>query len=245
MCVLRVCCVVLFLSGGSLARAGEETLFWSEKDARLVVFSDFQSTGGATATFGYKQAYSGTLNQSVPVSLITYSYALDRATTVLGRSHSNDPLLQAAHTAKIQYGFQYLFPNTVIMVVAGVELRGNAVSVREKRQATRGTTALFELWSHPTPRTMVSMTLAAGSIEPSLWARARWGVQASEKLPFLGVETAAYLAEDFRRAQIGLHVSNIPLHTPYGSLYITLSGGYQSDTEARGGYGTLTLFSKM
>jgi hypothetical protein len=137
-------------------------------------------------------------------------------------------------------GYQWAFPQTMFGVFAGLDLDARNNSEGQARFEA-GIRVQGEIWSNPAPRSMVSLTMIASSLEPSFWTRGAYGFEISEGL-YVGPETSAYATEDYYEKRFGLHVTGVKI----GPLHFRLSGGSWRDSDRRrGGYGQLTGYIRM
>jgi hypothetical protein len=98
-----------------------------------------------------------------------------------------------------------------------------------------------ELWAHPTPETLATATVIAGSARAHLWSRVSGGYAFWPGV-FLGPEAAFYARDDYREWRLGAHVTGLT----WGRLNIRFSGGLlQSNDDRTGAYFGLTGYIRM
>jgi hypothetical protein len=138
-------------------------------------------------------------------------------------------------------GYQWALPQTMLGLFAGFEFDARN-DIEGRARIESGVRLQGEIWSNPTPQTMLSITMIASSIKPSFWARGAYGFEIREGL-YIGPEISTYATDDdYKEGRLGLHITGIKL----GPLHFRLSGGGWKDTDQkRGGYGQLTGYIRM
>jgi hypothetical protein len=98
-----------------------------------------------------------------------------------------------------------------------------------------------ELWAHPTPQTLATATLIAGSAREHVWARISGGY-AFWPGAFLGPEASFYARDDYREWRVGAHLTGLR----WGRFNFRLSGGFlQANDDRKGAYFGLSGYVRM
>jgi Cellulose biosynthesis protein BcsS len=129
-------------------------------------------------------------------------------------------------------GYQWMLGPAAVSVLAGPELDTEMEAGASLRSArTRfGLRGHAELWAHPTPETLVTGTLIAGSARGHVWSRASAGYALRPGI-FVGPEASVHAEEDYREWRVGAHVTGLR----WGPLNLRLSGGFMQTTDERPG----------
>jgi hypothetical protein len=119
--------------------------------------------------------------------------------------------------------------------------RRGGVRRRAAARARFGIRGHAELWAHPTPETLATATVIAGSARAHLWSRISGGYAFWPGV-FLGPEAAFYARDDYREWRLGAHVTGLT----WGRLNIRFSGGLlQSNDDRTGAYFGLSGYIRM
>lgn len=81
-----------------------------------------------------------------------------------------------------------------------------------RRERRFGVRVHVDWWSHPTPGTLLTLNIAAGSAKRDIWSRAAFGWSLGEPgsiWGFAGPEVSLYAARDSTKARIGIHWSEL------------------------------------
>ncbi|MDJ1158386.1 cellulose biosynthesis protein BcsS [Chelatococcus sp. SYSU_G07232] len=142
--------------------------------------------------------------------------------------------------ASLMPGAQWSAGNTTFGFFVGPEIERHWLTPPDPDNRARGTRwglrGQIDIWSHPTPRTLVTATLIGGTAAPHLWSRLSAGYRLFEAFYF-GPEASAYASPDYRELRLGLHATGLTLR----GLTFRLSGGLRIDSDDRtGAYAGLT-----
>lgn len=129
-------------------------------------------------------------------------------------------------------GYQWMLGPLTLSAFAGPELDTEAESADAPRLArTRfGLRGHAELWAHPTPQTLVTATLLAGSAGGHVWSRVSGGY-AFRPGVFLGPEASFFARDDYTEWRLGAHVTGLK----WGAFNFRLSGGLSRANDDRTG----------
>jgi hypothetical protein len=140
-------------------------------------------------------------------------------------------------------GYQWIFPRAAVSVLAGPEVDAEADSLSAARSARSriGVRGHAEMWAHPTPATLATATLIAGSARGHVWSRISGGYAFWPGV-FLGPEASFYARDDYREWRFGAHVTGLK----WGPFNIRFSGGMlQSNDDRTGAYFGLSGYVRM
>ena len=140
-------------------------------------------------------------------------------------------------------GYQWLLPRVALSAFVGPEVDAEAGSLDTIRSArTRfGIRGHAEAWAHPTPETLATATLIAGSARGHVWGRLSGGYAVWPGV-FLGPETVFYARDDYREWRLGAHVTGLT----WRSLNLRVSGGFMKSSDDRtGAYLGLSGYVRM
>jgi hypothetical protein len=140
-------------------------------------------------------------------------------------------------------GYQWMFPRVALSALVGPEVDAEADSLGTIRSArTRfGVRGHAELWAHPTPATLATATLIAGSARGHVWGRVSGGYAFWQGV-FVGPEAVLYARDDYREWRLGAHVTGLT----WGPLDLRLSGGLMRSSDDRtGAYVGLSGYVRM
>jgi hypothetical protein len=140
-------------------------------------------------------------------------------------------------------GYQWMLGPVTLSALVGPELDAETDSVNALRSArTRfGLRGHAELWAHPTPETLATATLIAGSARGHVWSRVSGGYAFWPGV-FVGPEAAFYARDDYREWRFGAHVTGLK----WGPVNFRLSGGLsQANDDRTGAYFGLSGYVRM
>jgi hypothetical protein len=220
-------------TGPSLAEPAETPRQLQERIVRTVLFGSAEVAHSPFGSFGFKRSLSGNLDRPGFLLMGGIGYGRDR------ERDRDDRFDRHKADAHLLIGHQWTVPGGVVALFGGVELdheHETMASGAERRTASEiGGRLQFELWLHPTERTLVTTTLIAGSARNHLWGRQSFGWRIADAGPFAGIfigpEVSGYATETYQDARFGLHATGIPL----GPLRLRLSGGLTVEEGARPG----------
>jgi hypothetical protein len=217
--------------------------FALEAPPRSVLYGSFDQGRYAFVTAGYKRTLFDHLNAngvfmegSVGAGHAGAPPALSRRIQLTTLSNSLDPTFKG----HLSTGYQWMTGNGTISVLAGVEGRHGRQGIAQKEQLDAGLRVQGNVWIHPTPTTLFTSTAIVSTLGSSVWARAAWGFKMFDRV-YVGPETS-YSYEKFSlkgdaKGRIGMHATGFE----WGTLRITLSGGYQREIDAKRHAGYVSL----
>lgn len=141
------------------------------------------------------------------------------------------------------FGHQWMLGPVTLAAFAGPELDVEADAADALRSArTRfGLRGHAELWAHPTPRTLATATVIAGSARGHVWARMSGGY-AFRPGVFLGPEASLFARDGYAEWRLGAHVTGLK----WGGFSFRLSGGLSHANDGRiGAYAGLSGYIRM
>jgi hypothetical protein len=139
-------------------------------------------------------------------------------------------------------GHEWKLGTTYVGLYAGgeVDARLSTRALSVDRPARLGPRVQIDLWSNPTPDTLIHASGNLGGASLHIWSRLAIGWRLHD-LAFFGPEAEIYRERDYRKDRIGLHMTGLKL---FGTE-LRLSGGWQrSGRQEQGPYATLGLLWK-
>jgi hypothetical protein len=215
---------------------------------RSVLYGSFDQGRYAFVTAGYKRTLFDTLNtDGVFVegnggvgNAGNINATLSRRIQLTTVSRTIDPTFKG----HLSTGYQWMTGNGTISVLAGVEARHGRARLAQKEHLDAGLRLQGNVWIHPTATTLFTSTAIVSTLGSGVWARAAWGFKMFDRV-YVGPETS-YSYEKFAfkgnaKARIGVHSTGFE----WGTLRITLSGGYQREIDAKrhAGYVSLGVYT--
>jgi hypothetical protein len=134
--------------------------------------------------------------------------------------------------AQLMPGWRFKFGRTEFKVFAGLDLQNHHLEPDDPQSGLRGGDAglrtAFELWTEPTPDTMVE---ADGSISTivhsySIHAAAGWRVAG---LFYIGPEAQAFAGDGYSQRRLGIHLTAFR----FRNLEWSAAGGFARDSDNR------------
>ncbi len=229
--VLAAC---LAACSGVLAHASprDEDLFIRPEDQHTVIFGSLDAGRSVFASGGAKQTLTGPLDRPGFVAMETTGFGLTRESIKV--EGAKVPVVRFVHETSALLGHQWTLGPVYIAAYAGPEIHQQQVAVdgRVSRfsRPRLGARGQVEVWAHPTPETLLTGTLVAGSVRSSVWARASAGWRLSDKA-YLGPEVTVYATPTYSEVRWGAHVTGVAL----GIVNLRLSGGWMHDDAHRHG----------
>jgi Cellulose biosynthesis protein BcsS len=202
----------------------------------------FGSLDGGRSAFmnaGVKRAFEGSLDRDGFIAM---------SAAGAGGAPERDPvgfgsIFRPTAQAYAMLGYQWMLGPVTVSALAGPELDAETDSPNAWRSArTRfGLRGHAELWAHPTPQTLATATLIAGSARGHVWSRISGGY-AFWRGVFIGPEASFYASDDYREWRLGAHVTGLK----WGRFNFRLSGGFfQANDDHNGAYFGLTGYVRM
>jgi hypothetical protein len=235
--------MLITLCGVSLSHAADHDLFLNPREARIVMFADASYGRSFFGSWGFKQSLRGTLDRSGPVMMATLGYGGEGETIegALGRSS----LLRYASKASALYGYQWMLGKVIFTGLVGPEMDAEQAvengAIQRISEPRWGARLQWEMWAHPTPDTLATLTVIGGTARGHVWSRASAGYKIMDNA-FIGPEVTGYMTETYREWRVGAHLTGLTL----GRAHVTFSSGWRRDDDKRSGfYGGLTTFMKL
>lgn len=230
---------------GPVASGGrDKDLFIRAEDQRTVLFGSMEGGRSVFASAGAKQTLTGPLDRTGFVAMEAYGFGLTRERLRAGELDL--PAMRYTHQSGVLIGHQWALNGLYVAAYAGPETHQEQVAAagRVSRLSSPrvGARAQLEMWAHPTPDTLVTGTVVAGSARTSVWARGSTGLRMLGPA-FVGPEVTLYATPTYTEARIGGHVTGFSL----GLLQLRASAGWMVDDAHRRGspYAGLTAWIRL
>jgi hypothetical protein len=137
-------------------------------------------------------------------------------------------------TAQFMPGWRFKAGSTEVKVFAGIDLQNHRLNPDDPASGLRGPSAgvrvAFDLWSEPTPTTMLAADGALSSIATGYSLRAATGWRVNDRF-YLGPEAQAFASRDYRQLRFGLHLTGLKIEPFEWSA----AAGLASDSDRRSG----------
>jgi Cellulose biosynthesis protein BcsS len=216
-----------------------ESLEEKPRELDTVLFGSLDAGRSAFVSAGVKRTLGGSLDRDGFILMVG---------AAAGGAPERGPLMsgttfQPAAQAYAMLGHQWMLGRATLSVLAGPEFDAemDAPSAWRSARTRFGLRGQLELWAHPTPATLATATLIAGSARGHLWARVSGGYAFWPGV-FLGPEASFYAREDDREWRLGAHLTGLK----WGRFNFRLSGGYlHADDGQAGAYFGLTSYVRM
>ena len=222
----RILCALIgaSLTSGSGAAADEAD------DLRTVLFSGVEIGRSAHAGSGFKWRIDGPIDTPGTFVFGSFGSGTGRERDEMGRLEDNRARLTSFGTFGL--GQSWFVGPTVFSIALGPEVDHEQV-VRGRAKfdsdALRfGVRLIGEIWSHPSPDTLLTFTIVAGSARGHLWSRLAGGYRVHERV-FVGPEVTFYRDQTFEEIRLGLHATGFAL----AGYTLRLSGGWRFETSNR------------
>ena len=232
--------VVLSWSNGAHAEdAGSETT----SPDRFVAFNSADAASSSSfGSFGIKAALTGDIDRDGPVVMGVLGTGTYRYTN----SDVPGGKVQAfVGQARLLVGWQHTFGTTYLAGFVGGEGDIRLFTPddpKESRHARAlGVRAQAEVWSRPTPDTLIAAVATAGSSRADFWTRARFGYRVWEQV-FVGPEATALGDQTYQQGRLGAHVTGLVL---FGQTFDLAAGGLLASDRKRGFYGTFGVHKRF
>jgi len=202
-------------------------------DLKTVLFGSLDAGRSTFLTVGAKQTFTGPLDRSGLVSLVTVGYGGSPGQA--GSENDSDTVVRPTIQAGALIGYQWAFDRVFVAGFIGPEFDARQpASIEEASRLSQprlGLRVQGELWAHPTQDILLAATVVAGSARSSLWGRAAFGYRVWNDI-FVGPEVALSRSENFREWRVGAHVTGVQL----GQFTFGLSGGWRGEeNDSHGG----------
>jgi hypothetical protein len=219
-----------------VARSDEESAS-VRPEARTVLFGSFDVGSSGFLNLGLKRSLTGSLDESGPIFMGIIGG---------GGSPESDGSLAAGRfrfrptvQANALLGYQWLLGRVTLAGLVGPELDFERASddIADRSRTRLGLRGHAEVWAHPTPNTLLTATVIAGSARGHVWGRASAGYALWDAV-FIGPEASIYHAADYDEWRLGAHVTGL---TWKGWTW-RVSGGLMRNDERTGAYVGLTAY---
>src|SRR5829696_3391703 len=203
------------------------------RELNTVLFGSLDGGRSAFLSAGLKRALAGSLDRDGFIAI--------GGAPVSGRFDAAD--FRPTAQAHAMLGYQWLFPRVAVSALLGpeVDIEAESADALRAARARFGVRGHAELWANPTPETLATATVIAGSARAHLWSRISGGYAFWPGV-FLGPEAAFNARDDYREWRLGAHVTGLT----WGRLNIRFSGGLlQSNDDRTGAYFGLTGYIRM
>lgn len=238
--MLRHCVLLLLIGLGVTAlqtsrAAGEprdSDLFIRPEDQHTTLFGGLDAGRSVFVSGGSKQTLTGPLDRPGFVLMENSGYGLTQERARIGDGSMLVDRLK--HDASLALGYQTMFGPAYLAGFLGPELHQEQVAYggRFRRLATPlvGLRGQVELWINPSPETLVTGTVVAGTAQMSVWARGSAGLRIAPGT-FVGPEITAYATPTYSEVRWGGHVTGLTL----GLVQLRVSAGWMTDDAHRSG----------
>lgn len=234
---------VVILLGVALLPAPAGATSFSGDPRRLVLFSSMEA--GPATTFGsagFKLGLGGPLDDSGFRVLAKAGTGHEPRQSRLQASGDRSASGVVSPEAMVVAGYEWKLGATYLGLYGGAEVdaRLSTRSLAVDRAARLGARVQIDIWSNPTPGTLIHASGNLGGAAMHVWSRLAFGWRIHD-LAFVGPEAEIYREKDYRKDRIGLHMTGIKV---FGTE-LRLSGGWQrSGRREQGAYATLGLLWK-
>lgn len=240
-CVANVffACVIATAALLSEASASDQA---SADPRRLVLFASMEA--GPATTFGsagFKLGLGGPLDGSGFRLLGKAGTGLEprQSVTIAGLATTSDVMTPEA---MVIAGHEWKLGTTYVGLYGGAEVDARLAtkSFVVDRRPRFGPRLQLDIWSNPTPQTLVHYSGNLGGATFHVWSRLAVGWRVLDQA-FLGPEAEIYREKDYAKTRFGVHLTGLKL---FGTE-LRVSGGWQrSGRTEQGAYGTLGLLWK-
>lgn len=230
--IFHTACLVAMALAPSRAEATprDEDLFIRPIDQRWVLFGSADAGSSVFVSGGSKQALIGPLDRPGFLALETTGIGLTRENVRLGPLRV--PVQRFTHQGSVMGGYQHMFGSLYVAAYAGPELQHEQIAYRGEfarfSKPRLGVRGQVEIWWHPTPETLFTSVVVAGSTRNSIYARSSAGILVFAKT-YVGPEITVYSTPTYRETRYGLHATGPKL----GIVNLRLSGGVMTDDGGR------------
>lgn len=223
---------LLSLAGPVAAAQRDEDLFIRPEDQHTTFFGSLDAGRSAFVSGGAKQTLTGPLDRPGLVLMETYGFGLTRERARTGAG--SVAVDRFVHDSSIMLGHQWISGPVYVAAFLGPELHTEQVTydgrLRRVARPVAGLHGQIDIWANPTPDTLLTGTLIAGTSQMSLWVRNSAGWRIAPGL-FVGPEVTAYVTPTYNEARFGAHLTGLSI----GLLQFRLSAGWQQDDAHRQG----------
>ena len=226
------------------AESRDADLFIRPEDQHTVLFGSLDAGRSTFVSGGSKQTLTGPLDRSGFVAMEYTGYGLTQERL---RSQDIDlPVRRFSFQTTALAGYQWAWNGLYVAALAGPEVLSDQLTVNGRierfSQPRLGGRAQLEVWSNPTPETLLTGTVIAGSARTSIYARASAGVRAYADV-FVGPEVTTYMTPSYSEIRWGAHVTGPAITI----VNFRLSAGWIHDDAHRRGspYAGLSAWMRL
>lgn len=232
-------CASAMLAVMSVAVAAEPE---SGDPRRLVLFASMEA--GPATTFGsagFKLGFGGPLDASGFRVMGKLGSGLEprQSVTVSGARLTSD--VMTPETMAVT-GYEWKLGTTYVGLYGGAEVDARLAtkSLTLDRPARLGPRLQLDIWSNPTPETLVHYSGNLGGATFHVWSRLALGWRVFD-LAFLGPEAEIYREKDYAKMRLGIHLTGLKL---FGTEMRVSSGWQRAGKTEKGAYVTLGVLWK-
>lgn len=204
---------------------------------RAVIFASMEAGPvSAFASAGFKLALSGPLDASGFRLMGKLGTGHDRRTDAGQRREILTPDIMGVA------GYEWKLGTTYLALYGGLEAdaRIAARNLAIDRPLRLGPRLQADLWSNPTPQTMIQVSANLGGGHFHVWSRAAAGWNILDQA-YLGPEIELYRERHYTKLRYGLHLTGVKIL----GTQMRISGGWQrAGHRERGVYASLNLHWK-
>jgi hypothetical protein len=199
--------------------------------ARLLFFSGVDLWRHGSFLFGGMTWSPGGLNrEGFTLKALLSGGRYDYISGALGKVKGRELV------AQFLPGWRFKFGKTELKLFAGIDLQNHDLDPDDPQSGLRGgdtgLRAAFELWSEPTPDTMVAAGGSVTTIEHNYSIRAAVGWRVAG-LFYAGPEVQQFACDGYRQRRIGVHLTAFKVR----DLEWSAAAGFTRDSDDRdGGY---------
>lgn len=222
----------------------DEDLFLRPIDQRVVVFGSFDAGRSVFASGGSKQALTGPLDRPGFMALESAGFGL-----TVEKLRLEDRTFAVTRLTYLQSalgGHQWMEGPVYVAAYAGPEIHEEQLAydgrIYRPSQPRLGVRGQVELWTNPSPDTLLTATVVSGSARAHLWARVSAGIKVAPGV-FVGPEVTTYVTPTYTETRWGGHVTGATI----GIVNLRASAGWMTDDAHRRGspYGGLSAWIRM
>ena len=209
---------------------------------RLVLFASMEAGPGTTfGSAGFKLGLGGPLDAGGfrLMGKLGTGHEPRQSITISGIPTISDVMTPEA---MLVAGYEWKLGTTYVGLYGGAEVDARVAtkSFSIDRPARLGPRLQLDIWSNPTPETLVHYAGNLGGGTFHVWSRLALGWRVFD-LGFLGPEAEIYREKDYSKNRLGIHLTGLKLL----GTEMRLSGGWQRSARTeKGVYATLGLLWK-
>ena len=240
--LMPTACLCVFMEA-AFGTPRDEDLFLRPEDMNTVLFGSLDVGRSMFLNVGSKRTLTGPLDRDGFVGMQANGLGLTRERSELGGGIRTTRI--TAESSGL-LGYQWTGNGVYAALFAGPEFHQEQLTIAARAgrwsQPRPGFRGQAELWLNPTPVTLVTGTVVAGTTRGSLWARGSAGLKLWRNL-YVGPEAILYVTDTYRETKFGGHLTGIDL----GIIHLRVSAGVQtqSDRKDAAAYMALTSWIRL